>query len=154
MNNQLDDNIFRNISPCLSALDRLIILEISSNELGDESLTEIASIFPENKGIQEIILNNNKLGNSGSERHLVTFLESFLLELREPKKLDLSCNQFTDICLEPFIFYLLANYNCQITSLNLEYNAFTNYAKRTLAQASLLCPNSELKVKYGPMSLT
>ena len=76
------------------------------------------------------------------------------MELRNPLKLDLSCNQIGDPCNETLIYYLIANHNCLITSLNLEYNSFSNYAKRTFAQACLLCPNSALKVRHGPISLT
>ena len=90
--------------------------------IGDESLAELASIFTENKNLQEINLSSNKIGNSGSDRNLQMFLENFLLELREPLKLDLSCNEIGDVCLEPLIFYLLANHNCNITFLNVEYN--------------------------------
>ena len=63
--NQLDDNIFKNISSCFTCLDRLRILEITYNEIGDESLAELASIFSDNKDLEEIVLNNNKIGNSG-----------------------------------------------------------------------------------------
>lgn len=63
-------------------------------------------------------------------------------------------NQIGDCCLESLLFYLIANHNCQITHLNIEYNAFSNFAKRTIAQACLLCPNQALKVHFGPMSLT
>ena len=153
--NQLGDSILKNVCQCFQSLDQLQILEITFNEIGDEALAEIASIFPENKNLREIILNNNKFGNSGSGRNLSTFLEAFLLELKEPLKLDLSCNNIGDVCLEPMIFYLLANHNnAQMTSLNIEYNSFSNFAKRTFAQACLYCPNPDLKVKFGPMSLT
>lgn len=129
-------------------------LEISNNELGDESLGELALALADNKNLEEIILSNNNLGNTGIKRYLEQFLEAFLLELRFPTKLDLSCNQIGDVCLEPIVYYLLANHNCHITNLNIEYNSFSNYSKRTLAQACLLCPNRSLKVKHGPMALT
>lgn len=96
-------------------------------------MAELASIFSDNQFLEEIILNNNKIGNSGSERSLTIFLENFLLELKDPQKLDLSSNQIGDVCLEPFVFYILANHNCTITNLNIEYNMFSNYAKRTFA---------------------
>lgn len=67
-----------------SQLDKLQILEISNNLIGDETLAELASILSDNRNIQEINLSNNKLGNSGSDRNLTNFLEAFLLELHNP----------------------------------------------------------------------
>ena len=65
-------------------LDKLKILEITENEIGDETLDEIAAIFTDNKNLEEINLSNNKLGNSGTDRYLRNFLEAFLLELKFP----------------------------------------------------------------------
>ena len=90
--NQLDDTIFKNIVQCVTCLGTLRILEITYNEIGDETLGEIATIFAENKSLEEINLSNNKIGNSGSDKNLTLFLENFLLELKDPQKLDLSCN--------------------------------------------------------------
>ena len=85
---------------------------------------------------------------------MTAFLESFLLELEKPETLDLSCNQLNDDCLYPIVKYLFANWDCHIHNLNVEFNNFTNRAKRTIAQAHIRCPNQQLKVKYGPMPLT
>ena len=82
--NEIDDGIFKHFSQCLSTLNKLKILEISYNDVGDETLNELASILNENKNLEEINLSNNKLGNSGSDRSLTSFLESFLLELKDP----------------------------------------------------------------------
>lgn len=65
-------------------MENLQVLEITYNEIGDESLTELANIFSQNQNIRTVVLSNNKLGNSGSERNLTNFLESFLLDLTSP----------------------------------------------------------------------
>lgn len=72
---------------------------------------------------------------------MTSFLESFLLELNNPILLDLSFNRLNDDCLLPIIKYLFANTECRIHTLNIEHNAFTNYAIRTIAQAQILCSN-------------
>ena len=72
---------------------------------------------------------------------MTSFLESFLLELEKPETLDLSCNQIGDDCLYPIVKYLFANWDCHIHNLNLEFNSFSNRAKRTIAQAHIRCPN-------------
>ena len=73
-NNMMDDAILRNIIPGLYPHTRLVTLELSFNCLGDESLEDIAKVFAENFSLEEIILNNNKFGNTGSRRHLEIFL--------------------------------------------------------------------------------
>ena len=102
-----------------------------------------------------VILSNNYIGGGQGERDCFTyFLENFLLELQSPEQLDLSNNIITDEALYPIVKYLFANRACMIESLNLDNNSFTNYARRTIAQAYLRCSNSKLKLKLGPMPLT
>jgi hypothetical protein len=64
---------------------------------------------------------------------MTNFLESFLLDLKNPLVLDLSYNRINDDCLLPIVKYLFANTECKIHMLNIEHNALTNYAKRTIA---------------------
>lgn len=91
-NNLMDDGILRNFLPSIYPHGRLITLELSCNKLGDEVLEDISKMFSENLNLEEIILNNNKFGNTGSKHHLEIFLQAFLLDLRNPQKLDFSCN--------------------------------------------------------------
>ena len=62
--NQMDDSILKNIVNCFTSLQRLKILEITFNELGDESLGQLAHIFQNNRDLEEVILSNNKFGNT------------------------------------------------------------------------------------------
>ncbi len=83
------------------------------------------------------------------------FLEAFLVELKKPQELDLSVNEIDDECLYPIVKYMFANHeNSTLISLNLEWNNFSNYSKRTLAVAYSKCPNKNLKCKIGPLPLT
>jgi len=83
------------------------------------------------------------------------FLEAFLVELKKPLELDLSVNEIDDECLYPIVKYMFANHgNTTLQSLNLEWNQFSNYCKRTLAVAYSKCPNKNLKCKIGPLPLT
>lgn len=83
------------------------------------------------------------------------FLESFLLELKKPQELDLSMNMIDDECLYPIVKYLFANHeSTSLSNLNLEWNNFSNYSKRTLAVAYSKCKNKILKCKIGPLPLT
>ena len=144
------------ISSIFQCQPKLVHLEIVYNEIGDAGLEILAkTVFKDNKQIKTVILNNNVIGAShGAKQSMVVFLESFLLELEKPETLDLSCNQISDDCLYPIVKYLFANWDCHLHNLNLEFNQLTNYAKRTIAQAHIRCPNQELKVKYGPLPLT
>ena len=83
-----------------------------------------------------------------------SFLENFLLELNRPEVLDMSFNKLDDESLYPIIKYLFANTECRLQLLNLEHNLFSNYAKRTIAQAQCLCTNPNLVAKFGPLPLT
>lgn len=47
-NNLLTDTILRNISQQFFVIQNLQVLEITYNEIGDESLTELANIFSQN----------------------------------------------------------------------------------------------------------
>lgn len=144
------------ISSIFQCQPKLVHLEIVYNEIGDAGLEILAkTVFKDNKQIKAVVLNNNLIGASpGARESMVTFLESFLLELDKPETLDLSCNQISDDCLRPIVKYLFANWDCHIHELNLEFNRLSNYAKRTIAQAHIRCPNQALKVQYGPLPLT
>ena len=82
--NLMDDTILKNFLPSLYPHICLKTLELSYNEIGDEALEEIAKLLPETFNLEEIILNNNKIGNTGNKRHLELFLQAFLLDLRNP----------------------------------------------------------------------
>ena len=104
------------------------------NEIGDEALEIMArSVFTENREIRNVILNNNRIGAGTFKASIVIFLEAFLLELYTPENLDLSSNMIGDTWLEPIARFCLANHECKIHSLNIEYNCFSNFAKRTFA---------------------
>ena len=102
------------------------------------------------------MLKENQLGVGKNIKDKMSFfLEMFLVELRKPQELDLSVNEIDDECLYPIVKYMFANHeNSSLISLNLEWNNFSNYAKRTLAVAYSKCPNRNLKCKIGPLPLT
>ena len=154
--NSMTDAELKTISSSFQCQPKLIHLEIVDNAISDAGLEILAkTVFKDNKQLKAVVLNNNLIGASpGAKGSMVTFLESFLLELDTPETLDLSCNQISDECLYPIVKYLFANWDCHIHDLNLEFNQLSNYAKRTLAQAHIRCPNQGLKVKYGPLPLT
>ena len=105
------------ISSIFQCQPKLVHLEIVYNEISDAGLEILAkTVFKDNKQIKAVVLNNNLIGASpGARESMVTFLESFLLELDKPETLDLSCNQISDDCLRPIVKYLFANFGSRAT---------------------------------------
>lgn len=120
----------------LQARTKLLEIEITNNELTNESLETFASsVFPENTGLRKIVLSCNYIGvnsenfltgsyhNSQTPADAVTFfLEHALIDLIRLEHLDLSTNYLSDDTVEPIATLLFANSSCQMKILNLEHN--------------------------------
>jgi hypothetical protein len=60
-----------------------------------------------------------------------------------------------DESLYPIVKYLFANvHSTTLAMVNLEWNNFSNKAKRTLVVAYSKCYNKKLQCKFGPLPLT
>jgi hypothetical protein len=76
---------------------------------------------------------------------ITLFLESFLIDLTNPQHLDISYNYLEDECLYPIVKYIFANTEAKhLQFVNLEWNNFTNYCKRTIVVAYSKCYNKKL----------
>jgi hypothetical protein len=133
----MSDDTLRRVASSFSNMTRLRTLEISTNLLTTHALELLASsVFKENVHLQNVILRENMIGEGPHVKDaLSAFFESFLLDLKSPQILDLSYNRLNDESLYPVVKYLFANTECKIHKLNIEHNQFSNYAKRTMAQA-------------------
>lgn len=133
--NSLGDQVLQaTLMPFLQSFRSLRKLELSNNMLSTQCLESLARLFEVCSHIEELDLSRNFIGsssqrtqNAGETQRAVLefFLQKLFTELDRPKSLDLSFNQLSDECLFPLIKYTFANYECELTELNLDGNRFT-----------------------------
>lgn len=123
---QLNPKGMECLSFCLNALPNLNIIDLSSNELGDEGLKYLA-LGIEKCSLQEIILCWNKISNKGIKA-LMTQID----KLKQLKVLDLYGNNISDEGMETISFN--SHYLLKLTTLNLGKNNIGNQGMSDLAE--------------------
>ena len=139
-----------------SSQSQLTQLEITGQQLTGDSLDLFCTVFKENKKISKLLLSDNQLGlGQNMEQKMKYFLESFLNDLFSPLELDLSYNRIKEDSLRPIIEQIFANTKAMaLNLLNLEWNDFSNYSKRTILVAYSRCRNKKLQFKFGPLPMS
>ena len=140
-----------------ASLTNLQSLVLEGQQLKCEALDSLKEVLKQNREIRQVGLQRNQLGLGVTAKDRMSqFLEVFTVDLNQPHSLDLSSNEIDDECLYPIIKYFFASrsYKPSLTSVNLEWNAFSNKGKRTIVVAYSKCFNRKLQCKFGPLPLT
>lgn len=134
----IDCEALKILNPGLSHHSHLTKLDLSNNNINDNGLVELASIFPSITALNELNLSHNIL--QGKPEKIEEFLTAAQLNLDEIK-LNLSDNLLEDQCINIIEIAVFHAEDIRITHLDISFNRFSNEGVYKISEAYRLGPN-------------
>jgi len=110
-----DINIIKLAKAIKDNNEKIRVLDLSFNEIGDKGILEVALALKGNKTIQSLSLAATKIGNSGDGGLAVIGSLSDILKNSPLESLDLSFNTLSKISLESLHDCLAGKKNCNVS---------------------------------------
>jgi len=149
IDSNIDNDSLKILNPGLSHHSHLCKLDLSNNNISDNGLGELASIFPSITALVELNLSHNLI--QGKAEKFEEFFTSAQLNL-EDLKVNLSHNKIEDQCITILELAVFHAEEIKITDLDLSFNKFTNEGVYKISEAYRQGKNKgKFKLKLLPM---